>query len=69
MFESLRYFLWFALGFGWPLVLLPLLAAPKQQAITRFLGRHHRMIGVVSGVLLTIIATLGYWNDVRPAWT
>ena len=38
LFESLRYFVWFALGFGWPLVVLPLLAAPKQQAITRFLG-------------------------------
>jgi cytochrome c-type biogenesis protein len=69
LIESLRYFLWFALGFGWPLVLLPLLAAPKQQAITRFLGRHHRTIGVVSGLLLIVIATLGYWNDVRPAWS
>ena len=68
LIESLRYFLWFSLGFGWPLVLLPLLAAPKQQAITRFLGRHHRAIGALSGLLLVVIAGLGFWNDVRPTY-
>ncbi len=68
LIESLRYFLWFSLGFGWPLVLLPLLAAPKQQAITRFLGQHHRTIGALSGVLLIVIAGFGFWNDVRPTY-
>lgn len=67
LFESLRYFVWFALGFGWPLVVLPLLAAPKQQAITRFLGRHHRVITVGSGLLLVGIAVFGMWTDVRPS--
>ena len=66
LLDSLRYFVWFALGFGWPLVLLPLLAAPKQQTITRFLGRHHRVITAGSGVLLIGIAVVGYWSDVRP---
>ncbi len=68
LIESLRYFLWFSLGFGWPLVLLPLLAAPKQQVITRFLGQHHRTIGALSGVLLIVIAGFGFWNDVRPTY-
>jgi cytochrome c-type biogenesis protein len=67
LFESLRYFVWFALGFGWPLVVLPLLAAPKQQAITRFLGRHHRVITVGSGLLLVGISVVGFWADVRPS--
>jgi cytochrome c-type biogenesis protein len=67
LWDSLRYFLWFALGFGWPLVVLPLLAAPKQQAITRFLARHHRPVTVVSGVLLVGIAVFGWWTDVRPS--
>ncbi len=67
LFESLRYFVWFALGFGWPLVLLPLLAAPAQRSITRFLTTHHRAITVVSGLLLVAVAVVGYWSDVRPS--
>lgn len=67
--ESLLYFLWFAMGFGWPLALLPLLAAPIQRSATRFLARHHHPIAVVSGLLLIAIAAVGYWNDVRPAWS
>jgi cytochrome c-type biogenesis protein len=47
--DSLLYCVCFALGFGWPLVLLPLLAAPVQQRATRFLSRHHRAISALSG--------------------
>lgn len=68
LLDSLRYFLWFALGFGWPLVLLPLLAAPAQQRITRWLTGHHRMVTVASGLLLIGIALFGYWVDVRPEY-
>lgn len=64
--DSLAYFLFFGLGFGWPLVALPLLAAPAQQRITRFLARHHRVVTVASGVLLLVVATIGVWNDVVP---
>ncbi|MCD9624906.1 cytochrome c biogenesis CcdA family protein [Rhabdothermincola salaria] len=66
--DSLLYFLWFALGFGWPLVLLPLLAAPAQHQITRFLTRRHRAITVASGLLLVGIAAFGFWTDVRPEY-
>jgi cytochrome c-type biogenesis protein len=65
--ESLLYFVWFALGFGWPLVLLPLLAAPVQRRFTSVLTKHHRIIGLVSGVLLVIVAAIGLWVDVRPS--
>ncbi len=65
--DSLTYFAFFALGFGWPLVLLPLLAAPVQHRATRFLTSHHRAIGVLSGMLLIAIAILGYWTEIRPA--
>jgi cytochrome c-type biogenesis protein len=64
--DSLTYFVWFALGFGWPLVLLPLLAAPAQRSVTGFLTRHHRAVGIVSGLLLAAVAVLGYVNDVAP---
>jgi cytochrome c-type biogenesis protein len=65
--ESLAYFVVFALGFGWPLVLLPVLAAPVQRRFTQTLVRHHRTIGVVSGVMLIAVAVIGLWVDVRPS--
>ena len=64
--EGLVYFLFFGLGFGWPLVLLPLLAAPAQQSMTRFLTRNHRAITILSGVLLIGVAIVGWWFDIRP---
>lgn len=64
--DGLLYFVAFGLGFGWPLVVLPFLAAPVQRAVTRFLTRRHRAVSVLSGLLLVGIAVLGYWNDVRP---
>ncbi len=66
--DSLGYFLSFGLGFGWPLVLLPLLAQPAQRKITGFLTRRHHVVGIVSGVLLLLIAVLGIVNDVLPMW-
>jgi cytochrome c biogenesis protein CcdA len=63
----LLYFVFFSLGFGWPLVLLPLLAAPIQRRFTSTLTRHHRAIGIASGVLLVVVAAIGLWVDVRPS--
>lgn len=65
--EALLYFVWFSLGFGWPLVLLPLLAAPAQRRFTSVLTRHHRAIGIVSGAVLVVVGAIGFWFDVRPA--
>lgn len=64
--DALAYFVFFGLGFGWPLVLLPLLAAPLQQRFTRVLTRHHRAITLVSGTLLVAVALLGWYYDIRP---
>lgn len=64
--DSLTYFVAFALGFGWPLVALPLLAAPAQRAITRWLARHHRAVEVGSGTLLIVVAVIGWRTDVLP---
>ena len=49
----------FALGFGWPLVVLPFLAAPLQRRATGFLTTHHRPIGIASGILLISVAIFG----------
>jgi cytochrome c-type biogenesis protein len=64
--DSLTYFAAFALGFGWPMLLLPLLAEPLRRRATRLTARHHRVIGAASGVLLIGIAVLGWWTEVRP---
>jgi cytochrome c-type biogenesis protein len=64
--DGLVYFLFFGLGFGWPLVVLPLLAAPTQQRMTRFLTRNHRAITILSGLLLIGVAAAGWWFDIRP---
>jgi cytochrome c-type biogenesis protein len=64
--DSLAYFLAFGLGFGWPLVVLPFLAAPVQRQLTGLLGRFHRGITVVSGLLLLAVAAAGWWYDIRP---
>lgn len=64
--DSLVYFLFFGLGFGWPLALLPFLAAPAQARLTRFLTSHHRGITLLSGVLLLAVAFIGWWVDIRP---
>ena len=58
LLDGLTYFVVFGLGFGWPLVVLPLLAAPVQRRFTGLLTRHHRAITIVSGVLLIAVAAL-----------
>ena len=66
LLDSVAYFIAFGLGFGWPLVLLPIIAAPLQRRMTRFLTSNHKAISVVSGVLLIAVAAIGLWNDVVP---
>ena len=64
--ESLAYFLAFGLGFGWPLLALPLVALPAQRGITRWLAGNAQLLGRASGVLLIGIALFGFWVDVLP---
>lgn len=64
--ESLAYVLAFGLGFGWPLVVLPLVAMPLQRGITRWLAGSSQMLGRLAGVLLIGIALFGLWVDVLP---
>jgi cytochrome c-type biogenesis protein len=66
LLDSVAYFIAFGLGFGWPLVLLPMIAAPLQRRMTRFLTSNHKVISIVSGVLLIAVAGIGIINDVVP---
>ncbi|MBA3416579.1 MAG: hypothetical protein H0U10_15265, partial [Chloroflexia bacterium] len=64
--ESLLYFLAFGLGFGWPLVALPLVAVPAQRGITRWLSGNSLVLGRLAGVVMLGIAAFGIWVDVLP---
>ena len=64
--DSLTYFLAFGLGFGWPLVLLPLVATPFQRHFTRWMTSHYRVLTRVSGLLLLVIGLFGLYADVLP---
>lgn len=63
---GLMYFIAFGIGFGWPLVALPLVAAPVQRLVTEWLTAHYVAIGRLSGVLLIVIAVFGVWTEVLP---
>ena len=64
--NSMAYFLAFGLGFGWPLVLLPLLALPMQRNFTGWMTRNSRALTVGSGVLLVAIGVVGFAVEVAP---
>lgn len=63
---SLLYFLAFGLGFGWPLIVLPLLAVPVQKRFTGWSTRNYRVLTMVSGVLLLVIGIAGIFLDLAP---
>ena len=64
--DHLLYFLVFGLGFGWPLVLLPLIALPLQQNLTRWLAQHHKLLNRITGLLLIAIGFFGVWTEILP---
>ena len=64
--NSLLYFLAFGLGFGWPLVLLPLLTQPFQRQFTQWTTRYYGALTVASGVLLVLIGVVGIAVEVAP---
>jgi cytochrome c-type biogenesis protein len=64
--DGLLYFLAFGLGFGWPLVAIPLLAAPFQHQFTRWTTRNYLMLTRASGVLLIAIGLFGITTEVIP---
>ena len=64
--QSLLYFLAFGLGFGWPLLVLPVIAQPLQRGVTRWLTGNSQVLSRLSGALLVAIAAFGIWIDLVP---
>lgn len=66
LLNSLTYFLFFGLGFGWPLVVLPLIALPVQRRIVGWLARNHRVLERASGILLISVGIFGIFTELVP---
>ena len=64
--DGLLYFLFFGLGFGWPLLLLPLIAQPMQRRFTRWMTSNSGALTRFSGGLLIAIGIWGIINDLLP---
>lgn len=65
---GLAYFFFFGLGFGWPLVVLPILAMPFQRRIVGWLGKNHEMLNIASGVLLLAVGIFGILTELVPQY-
>ncbi len=63
---ELIYFLSFGVGFGWPLLVLPLMALPLQRRIVGWLSQHHDVLTRASGVLLIAIGIFGFLTEILP---
>lgn len=67
--DGLVYFFFFGLGFGWPMVVLPLLALPFQRRIVRALASRHEALTRASGVLLVAVGIFGILTELVPQIT
>ena len=67
--NGLAYFLAFGLGFGWPLVILPLFAMPLQRRATGWLTQNYKTLTRVSGLLLLGIGVFGVVTEILPQYT
>jgi cytochrome c-type biogenesis protein len=66
LINGLLFFLAFGLGFGWPLVILPLFALPLQRRLIGWLTRHHLLLNRASGILLIAIGLFGIMTELLP---
>jgi len=66
LLEGLAYFAVFGLGFGWPLVLIPVLAAGANRRFGSWFVRHHRSLTRLSGWLLVAMGVFGLLYEVAP---
>jgi cytochrome c-type biogenesis protein len=64
--DGLLYSLVFGLGFGWPLLVLPLLAAPIQRYLTRWVVGQYGLLTRAAGLLLIGIGLFGVWAEILP---
>jgi cytochrome c-type biogenesis protein len=69
--DGVLYFLLFGLGFGLPLLVLPLLADPVRKSILKWMTDHARSLARLSGLVLIVIGVTGLitnWELIRYYW-
>lgn len=66
--SGLTYFFFFGLGFGWPLVVLPILTLPFQRRVVAWLSRNHDMLNVAAGMLLIAVGIFGFLTELLPQY-
>lgn len=64
--DGLLYFLFFGLGFGLPLILLPLVALPVQRRLVGWLTAHNALLNRASGILLIAVGVFGIITELLP---
>lgn len=67
--EQLIFFIGMGFGFGWPLVILPLLAMPLQRRLVGILAKNHVVLERGSGLLLIAVGVFGILTELLPIWT
>lgn len=67
--DGLIWFLAFGVGFGWPLVMLPLLALPLQRRLVGGLARYHQLLNRAAGILLIAVGVFGILTELLPQYT
>jgi len=61
--NEMIFLLGFSLGFGWPLVVLPLVAVPAQRRFIGWMTSNHTRIERAAGLLLLVIGIYGLIVD------
>jgi cytochrome c-type biogenesis protein len=66
LIDGLLFFLFFGLGFGWPLAALPLAALPVQRRLVNWLAQNHTLMNRASGLLLIAVGVFGILTELLP---
>lgn len=66
LLDGMLYFLAFGLGFGWPLLVLPLVAGAAQRRFVGWTNRHHHVLTRVAGMLLVSVGVYGIVTELVP---
>lgn len=66
--DGIVYFIFFGLGFGWPLAVLPLVALPLQRRTVGWLTRNHTLLNRASGLLLVAVGIFGILTELLPQY-
>ncbi len=67
--DQMIYFFGVGLGFGWPMVLLPLMAMPLQRRLVGVLTKNHVTLDRVAGLLLIAVGIFGIATELLPVYT